>query len=49
MPHHYFKILNPGTVLPPVRLVAVIVCALLLELGWLGLWPLSVKLSHSAA
>jgi hypothetical protein len=31
-----------------VRLAILIVCAMLLELGWLALWPLSAALSHSA-
>jgi hypothetical protein len=31
-----------------VRLAILIVCALVLELGWLALWPLSAALSHSA-
>ena len=30
-----------------MRPAALIVCALLLELGWLGTWPLSMMLSHS--
>jgi hypothetical protein len=31
-----------------VRPAALIVCALLLELGWLVMWPMSFTLSHSA-
>jgi hypothetical protein len=31
-----------------VRLAILIVCAMVLELGWLALWPLSAALSHSA-
>jgi len=31
-----------------MRLALLIVCALILEVGWLALWPLSATLSHSA-
>jgi hypothetical protein len=31
-----------------MRLAPLIVCALVLELGWLAMWPLSTALSHSA-
>jgi hypothetical protein len=30
------------------RVLALLVCAMALELGWLALWPLSTTLSHSA-
>src|SRR5437763_5513977 len=38
-----------GTFSINVRVLAVGVLALLLEIGWLALWPLSVVLSHSPA
>lgn len=37
-----------GTVVNPMRLAILLVCAVALELGWLALWPLSAALSHSA-
>ncbi|HEX8966593.1 MAG TPA: hypothetical protein VF937_01850 [Chloroflexota bacterium] len=38
----------PGTVPTDVRVLALIASGLLVEAGWLALWPLSSTLSHSA-